>query len=92
MKPTSAKPLLTAEERVNSALSQVTGGMVLSVEQRGWIELIRQRLVADLAIEPDDFELHPLDERGGFARANKVFGGGLKELLSKLNWAIAYAA
>lgn len=87
-----AKPLLTAEERVSAAISQVTGGMELTTEQHGWLELIRQRLVADLAIEPDDFELHPLDERGGFARANKAFGGSLKELLSRLNWAIAQAA
>lgn len=88
----AARPLLTAEERVNVALSQVTGGMDLTQEQRGWLELIRQRLVADLAIEPGDFDLHPLDERGGFARANKVFGGSLKDLLSQLNRAIAHAA
>ncbi|MGI8923369.1 MAG: DEAD/DEAH box helicase family protein [Fimbriimonadales bacterium] len=87
-----ARPLLTAEERVNTALSQVTGGMELTPEQHGWLELIRQRLVADLAIEPDDFELHPLDEQGGFAKANRVFGGGLRDLLNQINWAIAQAA
>lgn len=87
-----ARPLLTAEERVNAAISQVTGKSELNQEQRSWLELIRQRLVADLAIEPEDFELHPLDERGGFARANQVFGGGLRELLKQLNWAIAHAA
>lgn len=87
-----ARPLLTAEERVNAAISQVTGNSELNQEQRSWLELIRQRLVADLAIEPEDFELHPLDERGGFARANQVFGGGLRELLKQLNWAIAHAA
>jgi len=86
------KMLWTAEERVNAAISQATGTMELSEEQRGWLELIRQRLVADLAIEPDDFELHPLDERGGFARANRAFGGSLKDLLARLNWAIAHAA
>lgn len=87
-----ARPLLTAEERVNAAISQVTGNSELNQEQRAWLELIRQRLVADLAIEPEDFELHPLDERGGFARANQVFGGELRELLKQLNWAIAHAA
>lgn len=87
-----ARPLLTAEERVNAAISQVTGNSELNQEQRAWLDLIRQRLVADLAIEPEDFELHPLDERGGFARADKVFGGELRELLKQLNWAIAHAA
>lgn len=86
------QPLLTAEERVNAAISLVTGGMELTAEQHGWLELIRQRLVADLAIEPDDFDLHPLDERGGFSRANRDFGGSLRDLLSKLNWAIAQTA
>jgi type I restriction enzyme R subunit len=88
----NAKPLLTAEERVNAAVAQVTGSLTHSNEQQAWLDLIRQRLVADLAIEPGDFELHPLDERGGFARANKVFGGKLHELLSQLNWAVAQAA
>lgn len=87
-----ARPLLTAEERVNTAISQVTGGMELSKGQHHWLELIRQRLVADLAIEPEDFDLHPLDEMGGFARANRVFGGSLRDLLNRLNWAIAQAA
>ncbi len=87
-----ARPLLTAEERVNAAISQVTGSAELSDEQSAWLELIRQRLVADLAIEPEDFDLHPLDERGGFARANRAFGGQLRDLLRQLNWAIAHAA
>lgn len=86
------RPILTAEERVNAAVSHVTGGMELTAEQQGWLDLIKQRLVADLAIEPDDFELHPLDEQGGFARANKVFGGSLRDLLGRLNLAIAQAA
>lgn len=87
-----ARPLLTAEERVNAALSKVTGTMELSEEQRKWLELIRQRLVADLAIKPDDFEVFPFDDRGGFSKANRVFGGDLSGLLAKLNWAVAQAA
>jgi len=87
-----ARPLLTAEERVNAALSKVTGNMELSEDQRKWLELIRQRLVADLAIKPDDFEVFPFDDRGGFSKANRVFGGDLTGLLAKLNWAVAQAA
>lgn len=87
-----ARPLLTAEERVNAAISQVTGTMDLTEEQQGWLELIRRRLVADLAIAPEDFELHPMDDRGGFARANRVFGGSLRDLIARLNWAVAHAA
>jgi type I restriction enzyme, R subunit len=88
----NARPLLTAEERVNTAISQVTGGMELNAEQAAWLDLIRMRLVEDLAIAPEDFDLSPLDDKGGFARANKVFGNNLREMLSRLNWAIAHAA
>jgi type I restriction enzyme R subunit len=87
-----ARPLLTAEERVNTAVSQVTGLMELTEEQHKWMELIRRRLVVDLAIEPEDFDMHPLDELGGFSRANRVFGGSLRDLLNRLNWAVAQAA
>lgn len=88
----AARPLLTAEERVNSAIQQATTGMELTPEQHTWLELIRQRLVEDLAIEPGDFNLHPLDERGGFSKANQVFQGSLHDLLARLNLAIARAA
>ena len=87
-----AHALLTAEERVARAIEQVTMGMVLTPEQQAWLELIRQRLVADLAIEKDDFELHPLDERGGWAKANRVFDGTLANLIADLNRAVAATA
>lgn len=87
-----AHALLTAEERVARAIEQVTMGMALTPEQQAWLELIRQRLVADLAIEKDDFELHPLDERGGWAKANRVFGGSLGDLIADLNRAVAATA
>lgn len=87
-----AHALLTAEERVARAIEQVTMGMALTPEQQAWLELIRQRLVADLAIEKDDFELHPLDERGGWAKANRVFDGALANLIAELNRAVAATA
>jgi type I restriction enzyme R subunit len=87
-----AHALLTAEERVARAIDQVTMGMSLTPEQQAWLELIRQRLVVDLAIEKDDFELHPLDERGGWAKANRVFEGTLANLIAELNRAVAAVA
>jgi type I restriction enzyme, R subunit len=87
-----AKPLLTAEERINLAISRVTGAMELSEPQSEWLEYIRQHLVANLTIEADDFELDPFFARGGFARANQSFGGKLKDLLTQLNKAVAQAA
>lgn len=85
-------PLFTAEERINVAISRVTGAMELTEHQQDWLEYIRQHLVANLTIEAEDFELDPFFARGGFARADQTFGGKLRDLLLQLNQAVAQAA
>lgn len=79
-------PLLTAEERVNAAVVKVTADRELSDEQARWLDYIRQHLVENLSIEPEDFEVIPiLSGRGGWGRANRVFNGRLDELIKELN-------
>lgn len=79
-------PLYTAEERVNQAVAKVVAGRDLTEEQLAWIEHIRQALVANLSIDRDDFDLVPaLSNRGGWGRANRVFGQELEELINELN-------
>lgn len=79
-------PLLTAEERVNAAIAQVTAGRQFTDEQARWMERIRQHLVENLSIEPQDFDDIPLlADRGGWGRANRSFDGQLTELLDQLN-------
>jgi type I restriction enzyme R subunit len=47
-------------------------------------------LAENLSIDEEDFEYMPsLEGAGGWGKANKVFGGGLTELLQKLNAALA---
>ena len=78
--------LLTAEERVNAAVATVSSGRSLNEEQNKWMEYIRQHLVQNLSIEPDDFDNIPvLADRGGWGRANRTFDGHLAELLDELN-------
>ncbi len=75
-------PLLTAEERVNVAISRVSDGRVLTDDQKKWLEYIRQHLVQNLTIDRADFENVPvLASRGGWGKANRVFDGHLAELL-----------
>lgn len=75
-------PLLTAEERVNVAISRVSDGQVLTDDQKKWLEYIRQHLVQNLTIDRADFENVPvLANRGGWGKANRVFDGHLAELL-----------
>ncbi len=89
---TETSPLLTAEERVNSAVATVSAGRHLTEEQTKWMEYIRQHLVQNLSIEPNDFDIIPvLADRGGWGRANRTFGGHLAELLDELNMELVAA-
>jgi type I restriction enzyme R subunit len=82
--------LLTAEERVDRAVTKITSGRSLTSEQARWMDRIRQHLIANLSISQDDFDLLPIFEReGGWGRANRDFEGKLTELIHELNEAIA---
>jgi type I restriction enzyme R subunit len=81
-----ASPLLTAEERVDAAVTSVCAGRTLSHDQVKWIEYIRQHLVQNLSIEQEDFNIIPvLADRGGWGNADRTFDGRLAELLDDLN-------
>jgi len=84
------QPLLTAEERVDLAFVAVTAGRNFTNEQRQWLDRIRSHLVANLSIDPEDFDLVPvLEQAGGWGKANRVFDGRLDELILNINRAIA---
>ena len=79
-------PLLSAEERVNAAVAQVTAGRDLTADEQQWLEYIRRHLVQNLSIDRADFEAVPvLSDHGGWGRANRVFGGQLEQLVADLN-------
>jgi type I restriction enzyme, R subunit len=85
-----AAPLLTAEERVDSALAKLTAGKTLNADGQKWLGRIREHLVANLTIDRDDFEYVPIFAReGGWPQANKAFDGKLEKLLNELNEAMA---
>ena len=83
-------PLLTAEERAQKAIVQISAGRTFTPEQQQWLERIRQHLAANLSIDREDFDVVPaLEGAGGWGKANKVFSGRLIELIGELNKAIA---
>lgn len=83
-------PLLSAEERVDRALAQVTANRVLTLEQEKWLDLIRNHLIENLAIEREDFDLITFTREGAtWGRVNREFEGRLFELLTDINRAIA---
>lgn len=84
------EPLLTAEDRVDHALARVTEGATFTPEQRQWLERIRAALIENLSIDEEDFDALPVLQReGGWGRANKAFNNRLRELLPRINEAIA---
>ncbi len=84
------QPLLTAEERVERALSKITAGETFTPEQQQWLERIRAALIENLSIDEDDFDALPVLQReGGWGRANRAFNNKLRELLPRINEAIA---
>ena len=84
------EPLLTAAERVERAFVRVMAGQTFTVEQRQWLDRIREHLVENLSIEPDDFDLIPIFQReGGLVAARRAFGPRIDTLLRDLNEAIA---
>lgn len=82
----ASSPLMTAEERVNAAVAKVTAGRDLTANEAQWMEYIRLHLVQNLSIDREDFEAVPvLSSRGGWGRANRVFGGQLDQIIAGLN-------
>ncbi|MGH9903834.1 MAG: type I restriction-modification enzyme R subunit C-terminal domain-containing protein, partial [Pyrinomonadaceae bacterium] len=84
------QPLLTAEERAGRALARITEGTTFTPEQRQWLERIRAALVENLSIDEEDFDALPVLQReGGWGRADRAFDNKLRELLPRINEAIA---
>ena len=84
------EPLLTAAERVDKALTALMSGKDFSEDQKAWLGYLREHMVANLSLDPEDFDLAPtLENHGGFSRARKVFGTQLDKLIQDLNAACA---
>lgn len=83
-------PLLSAEERVETALEKVTAGKTFNEAQQKWLAYIREHLVENLTIGMEDFEVMPVFERhGGIGMARKVFQDQLETLVREINFEIA---
>ncbi|MBT0663654.1 DEAD/DEAH box helicase family protein [Geobacter pelophilus] len=68
---------------------QEEGGMTFSDEQRRWLEMIRDHVVANLSIERDDFAYVPFSQEGGIGKVYQLFGEELWPMLEELNEVLA---
>ena len=60
-----------------------------TAEQAEWLELIRDHIAANLAIDLDDFDMVPFNQRGGLGKVYALFGEDLEPLLDELNEVLA---
>jgi type I restriction enzyme R subunit len=60
-----------------------------TAEQIKWLEMIRNHIAANLAIEVDDFDYAPFAQQGGIGKVHQVFGDELSNILDELNGALA---
>lgn len=82
--------LLAARDRVDRAVTRITTAQTFTSEQGRWLDLIKEHLAVNLAIERDDFETIPVFTRAGsWGIANQIFAGKLEALLKQLNEAMA---
>jgi type I restriction enzyme R subunit len=74
------------QERFEGWLATQEGqGHTFNPEQRRWLEAIRDHIAGSVGMGLEDFQLAPFDQRGGLARAHRLFGEKLDALLDELN-------
>ena len=79
-------PLLSAEERVDRAMARVRQGKTFTPDQVRWLELIRNHLVENLAIDREDFDLIAFTRAGAtWGRVDRDFEGALAQVLAEIN-------
>ncbi len=69
--------------------AQQKAGRIFSIEQKQWLEMIKDHIATSLRIEMDDFNEVPFHERGGIMKVHKLFGDALPSILDELNGALA---
>ncbi len=64
-------------------------GSPFSIEQRKWLESMRDIIASTLTIDREDFEYQPFLQMGGLGKANELFGKDLPKILQELNERLA---
>jgi len=80
-------PLLTIEQRVDTALAKLEANQTFTREQIKWLNLIREHLIANLLIEKEDFDEHITFVREGasWRRLDGIFNGKLQRVIYEIN-------
>lgn len=68
---------------------QEARGAKFTREQREWLALIRDYVATSAEMTTDAFDEPPFSERGGLARATRIFGPGLTRVVEQMNEVLA---
>lgn len=81
---------MTVAERYQQWLAEKqAAGVTFTVEQRKWLDAIKDHIASSLNIEQDDLEEVPFNQIGGLGRAYELFGDKLNDILDELNVRLA---
>jgi type I restriction enzyme R subunit len=81
---------MTVEERYSEWLQEKEkAGITFTVDQKKWLDAIKDHIASSLAIEQDDLEEVPFNTIGGLGRAYELFGDRLAPILDELNMRLA---
>ncbi len=69
----------------NWLAQQANRGRTFTGEQRGWLELIRDRIAVDLEVRVEDLDEVPFAEKGGLGRFYELFGDEYEAVVDELN-------
>ena len=84
-----AFPDLVNERFETWQLQQANTGRTFTSDQARFLELIKNRIAANLGIEPAELMATPFSAHGGLGRARQLFGDELDALLNELTTALA---
>ncbi len=84
-------PLISHEERIKQAMKKIYAMKAWPKVQKSWLERIEKQLLQESVLDPDPekaFNVEPFKSRGGYKQLNKIFGGQLDDIVSKINYAL----
>lgn len=82
--------VMTVEERYQKWMAEkLAAGVTFTVDQRKWLDAIKDHIASSLNIEQDDLEEIPFNQIGGMGRAYELFGDQLNAILDELNIRLA---